>query len=53
MTAAMQRLLDQPALRRQLADAGLQRSRQFDWDRSAGTLLVLLGAARLGGENAA
>jgi glycosyltransferase involved in cell wall biosynthesis len=53
MAAAMQRLLDQPALRRQLADAGLQRSRQFDWDRSAGTLLVQLGAARLGGENAA
>jgi glycosyltransferase involved in cell wall biosynthesis len=52
MTAAMQRLLDTPALREQLVSAGLQRVRHFDWDRSARLLLSQLEAACPGGSAA-
>jgi glycosyltransferase involved in cell wall biosynthesis len=41
IAAAMQRLLDTPAQRRELAAKGVERSRRFDWDQSADRLLEL------------
>ncbi|MBL8349989.1 MAG: glycosyltransferase family 4 protein [Burkholderiaceae bacterium] len=46
MTAAMQRVLDEPALRERLVRAGTERVRCFDWDRSALALLSHLDSAR-------
>jgi hypothetical protein len=37
----MQRLLDTPAQRRELAAKGVERSRRFDWDQSTDRLLEL------------
>jgi glycosyltransferase involved in cell wall biosynthesis len=39
LAAAMRSILDDANLRRELVDRGLQRSRRFEWDASAGLLL--------------
>ncbi|MDX1478787.1 MAG: glycosyltransferase family 1 protein [Saprospiraceae bacterium] len=47
IAGGMARLADDPALRRQLSEAGLQRARQFSWDRAADeTYTILARAAR-------
>ena len=40
MAGAMQRLLEDPALRREQAARGVARASDFSWDRSAGRLLA-------------
>lgn len=45
LAAAMRRLLDDPALRRDLAARGVARARRFNWDDSAGRLLEACGRA--------
>ena len=45
LASAMERLLTDDALAARCADAGVARSRQFDWDVSAARLLETYAAA--------
>jgi glycosyltransferase involved in cell wall biosynthesis len=45
LAAAMRRLLDDPALRREQAARGVKRARDFDWDSSASRLLAAFNEA--------
>ncbi len=42
IAAAMARLLDDPMLRRELAEAGIRRSRRYSWPRTAQQMLAAL-----------
>jgi glycosyltransferase involved in cell wall biosynthesis len=45
LATAMERVLDNPALRRRMSEAGVRQARQFDWDSSARTLYAAYQAA--------
>lgn len=45
LSAAMSRVLDEPDLRRELAERGIARSKMFDWDSSAARAREALAAA--------
>jgi glycosyltransferase involved in cell wall biosynthesis len=44
ITAAMARLLDEPALRKSLRQAGIERARRFTWEETARQMLAALEA---------